>query len=104
MLCFRIYGVFFFFFEVNIYYYCCSRSSSSSYVVFEFKFGICFVCCCFEYLRTCAHCIIEITPLVQPNLGHPRRIMQHNFGHAAGECVRRFVAENVAHMRAGYNF
>ena len=50
--------------------------------------------------KTWVHGVVEIPPLVHPDLGHASRVLVDDLGHAAGEGVRRLVAEDVAHVRA----
>lgn len=50
--------------------------------------------------QTWAHREIELLPLVQPDFGHARRVLQHDVRHSAREGVRALVSENVTHVRA----
>lgn len=54
-------------------------------------------------VRTWAHLIVKLFPLIQPHFCNARRILQHDIGDASGERVGRFVAENVAHVGTGSN-
>ncbi len=56
-----------------------------------------------SFHKTWVHGVVEIPPLVHPDLGHARRVLVDDLGHAAGEGVRRLVAEDVAHVRARDN-
>ena len=47
------------------------------------------------------HAVIEVSPLVHPDLRHPRCVLVDDLGHAAGEGVGRLVSEDVANVRAG---
>lgn len=54
--------------------------------------------------QTWTHCVVEFFPFIEPYFGHTGRIVQHNFGNAARESVRRFIAKYVTHMRTWDNF
>lgn len=50
--------------------------------------------------QTWAHREVKLLPLVQPDLGHSRRILQNDIRHSAREGVRALVAEHVTDVRA----
>lgn len=53
--------------------------------------------------ETWANVIVELFPLVKPNLGEPGIVVVDDAAGAAGEWVRGGFAEHVAHMWArGY--
>lgn len=55
-------------------------------------------------VQTWTHRVIKLSPLVQPHVRYSGRIVQHDFCHSARECVRRFVAEHVAHVGTRNDF
>jgi hypothetical protein len=54
--------------------------------------------------QTWTHREIEFLPLVEPNLSNASRILQNDVCNSTRECVRAFVAENVADMAARSDF
>ena len=55
---------------------------------------------CFSTLTTWVDLIIELSPLVHPNLGEARVVVVDDLAGAARERVRRGFAEHVPDMRA----
>lgn len=51
-------------------------------------------------LPTWTHCVIKLSPLVQPHLCHAGCVMQDDFGNATREGVRTFISEHMAYVRA----
>ena len=53
-----------------------------------------------QALHTWVEAKVEVTPLVQPDGGQAGIVAVDHLGGAAGEGVRRRLAEDVAHVRA----